>query len=44
MPIMLVFDYLKGFYFKVQNENEELKHSIVKLEKGDSLNQMFSPV
>ena len=24
MPIMLVFDYLKGFYFKIENENEEL--------------------
>ena len=31
MPVMLVFDYLKGFFFKIQNENEELQH---KLEKG----------
>ena len=25
MPILLVFDYLKGYFFKVSNENEELK-------------------
>jgi len=25
MPIMLVFDYLKGYFFKQQNENEELR-------------------
>ena len=38
---MLVFDYLKGFFFKSQNENEELKHKIEKLEKGENLNKML---
>eukprot|EP00347_Sterkiella_histriomuscorum_P003572 403363774 len=41
MPIMLIFDYLKGFFFKIQNENEELKHQIDKIEKGDQINHML---
>ncbi|CDW77068.1 UNKNOWN [Stylonychia lemnae] len=41
MPIMLVFDYLKGFFFKSQNENEELKHKIEKLEKGENLDKIL---
>ena len=31
MPISLIFDYLKGFFFKVSNENEELKAKIDKM-------------
>ena len=38
MPIMLVFDYLKGFFFKLQNENEEHKHQMEKQEKEGNLN------
>ena len=41
MSIMLLFDYLKGFYFKVVNENDSLKATIEKGLKDSQMNDLF---
>lgn len=30
ISVLLLFDYMKSFYFKLQNENEDLKSKFLK--------------
>lgn len=41
MSKMLLFDYLKGFFFKMQNENDSLKSTIEKGFKDSQMNDLF---
>lgn len=42
MSPLLLFDYMKGFYFKLNNENENLKIQLQKAIDGDIMKEYMS--
>lgn len=42
MSPLLLFDYMKGFYFKINNENENLKIQLQKAIDGDPLKEYMN--